>query len=59
MKKNIWGAIYGRVFRTVEDVCETVKKFVDLYNREWRVEIKTFKAAIEIHHDWQENSQAA
>ncbi|SHI82817.1 Integrase core domain-containing protein, partial [Malonomonas rubra DSM 5091] len=52
-------AIYGRVFRTVEDVREAVGAFVDLYNREWRVEKNDFKAPSEIRHDWQENRQAA
>lgn len=52
-------AIYGRVFRNVEDVREAVKSFVDLYNQEWRVEKNAFKTPSEIRHDWQENRQAA
>jgi len=52
-------AIYGHVFRTVEDVREAVGTFVDLYNREWRVEKNAFKAPSEIRHAWQENRQAA
>ena len=41
-------AIYGQIFRTVEDVREAVKTFVDLYNREWRVEKNGFKTPSEI-----------
>ena len=41
-------AIYGRVFRTVEDVREAVKNFVDLYNNEWRVEKNGFRSPDEI-----------
>ncbi|PNU20614.1 IS3 family transposase [Geothermobacter hydrogeniphilus] len=52
-------AIYGRVFRTVEDVREAIKNFVELYNSEWRVEKNAFKAPSEIRQDWQENRQAA
>ena len=52
-------AIYGRVFRTVKDVREAVKNFVELYNREWRVEKNAFKAPSELRQKWQENRQAA
>lgn len=52
-------AIYGRIFRTVEDVREAVKTFVNLYNKEWRVEKNAFKAPSECRQDWQENRQAA
>jgi len=41
-------AIYGRVFRTVEDVREAVKNFVNLYNNEWRVEKNGFRSPNEI-----------
>jgi len=41
-------AIYGRDFRTVEDVREAVKNFVDLYNNEWRVEKNGFRSPNEI-----------
>jgi len=30
--------IYGRVYETVEELRVAVDKFVDLYNREWRIE---------------------
>lgn len=35
-------AIYGRIFRGVEDLRAAVKKFVELYNREWLVEKNGF-----------------
>ena len=52
-------AIYGRVFRSVEDVREAVKKFVDLYNHEWRVEKNAFTAPRETRRNWRDNRQAA
>ena len=52
-------AIYGRIFRTVEDVRKAVKTFVDLYNCEWCVEKNSFKAPSELRQDWQKNRQAA
>jgi transposase InsO family protein len=41
-------AIYGQVFRTVDDVREAVKTFVELYNNEWRVEKNGFRSPDEI-----------
>jgi putative transposase len=41
-------AIYGRVFRTVDDVRQAVKTFVALYNSEWRVEKNGFRSPHEI-----------
>jgi transposase InsO family protein len=41
-------AIYGRVFRTVAEVRDAVKTFVDLYNGEWRVEKNAFRSPDEI-----------
>lgn len=41
-------AIYGRIFRTVEDVREAVENFVDLYNNEWRVEKNGFRSPNEV-----------
>ncbi len=52
-------AIYGRVFRTVEDVRQAVGTFVELYNSQWRVEKNGFKSPKEIRQDWQENRLAA
>lgn len=41
-------AIYGRVFRTVDDVREAVRTFVNLYNSQWRVEKNGFRSPDEI-----------
>jgi len=41
-------AIYGRLFRTVHDVREAVKTFVQLYNSEWRIEKNGFRSPDEI-----------
>jgi transposase InsO family protein len=41
-------AIYGQIFRTVDDVRQAVKTFVDLYNSEWRVEKNGFRSPDEI-----------
>jgi len=30
--------VYGRVYQTVEELRVAVDKFVELYNREWRIE---------------------
>lgn len=30
--------VYGRVYETIEDLRQAVDKFVELYNREWRIE---------------------
>ena len=52
-------AIYGRIFRTVEDVRQTVKTFVERYNSEWRPEKNAFRSPREIRQSWLENHQAA
>lgn len=52
-------AIYGRVFRTVDDVRDAVRTFVDLYNSEWRVEKNAFRSPDEIRQVWLENRLAA
>lgn len=44
-------AIYGRVFRTVEDVRLAVRTFVELYNSQWRVEKNGFKSPQESRRD--------
>ncbi|MHB1400364.1 MAG: IS3 family transposase [Trichloromonadaceae bacterium] len=41
-------AIYGRIFRSVDEVREAMKSFVDLYNSEWRVEKNGFRSPDEI-----------
>ena len=45
-------AIYGRVFRTVEDVRQAVRNFVELYNSQWRVEKNAFKSPQQLRQDW-------
>ncbi len=52
-------AIYGRMFRTVEDVRQAVQNFMELYNSEWRVEKNAFRSPQEIRQNWGGNSQAA
>jgi len=52
-------AIYGRVFRTVEDVRKAVRDFVELYNSQWGVEKNGFKSPMKIRQDWLENRLAA
>ena len=52
-------AIYGRVFRTVEDVRQAVRNFVELYNSQWSVEKNGFKSPMKIRQDWLENRLAA
>ena len=52
-------AIYGRVFRTVEDVRSAVVNFIELYNQEWRVEKNAYTSPSEIRHYWLENQRAA
>ena len=52
-------AIYGRIFRNVDDVRQAVKAFVGLYNSEWRIEKNAFTSPDEIRHIWMENRQAA
>ncbi len=41
-------AIYGHIFRTVDDVRHAAKTFVDLYNSEWRVEKNDMRSSDEI-----------
>jgi putative transposase len=52
-------AIYGRVFRTVEDVRQAVENFVALYNREWRIEKNAFRSPWQVRQHWLENRRAA
>ena len=41
-------AIYGRVFRNVDEVREAVRVFVDNYNREWLVEKNDFLSPLQL-----------
>lgn len=52
-------ALYGRVFRTVEDIRSVVANFIKLYNQEWRVEKNAYTSPNEIRHCWLENQRAA
>lgn len=52
-------AIYGRVFRTMEEVRDAVRTFVELYNSQWGVEKNDFKSPCKIRKDWVETDQAA
>lgn len=43
---------YGRVFRNLQEVREAVKRLVDTYNREWRVEKNGFKSPWQAKDQW-------
>jgi len=45
-------AIYGEVFRTVEDVRQAVATFVENYNAEWRLEKNGFLSPREARETW-------
>jgi transposase InsO family protein len=45
-------AIYGRAFRTIEEVRQAVGKFVEDYNAEWRVEKNGFVSPREAREAW-------
>ncbi len=45
-------AIYGRIFRNVEEVRQAVGAFVELYNAEWRVEKNGFVSPREARQAW-------
>jgi putative transposase len=44
--------IYGRVFQNLQDVRETVRGFVDTYNREWLVEKNGFLSRWQARSQW-------
>ena len=54
-------AIYGRVFRNIEDVRRAVGKFVEEYNAQWRVEKNGFVSPRQARQAWCEalSQQAA
>ena len=41
-------AIYGRVFRTAQEVRQAVGEFIDRYNRDWRVEKNGFLSPLQM-----------
>jgi len=45
-------AIYGRIFRNVEEVRQAVAEFVERYNAEWRVEKNGFVSPGEARQAW-------
>lgn len=45
-------AIYGKVFRTIEEVRRAVARFVENYNAEWRVEKNGFISPREARENW-------
>jgi putative transposase len=45
-------AIYGRIFRTVQDVREAVRDFVELYNDQWLLEKNRGRSPREMRQDW-------
>jgi len=44
--------IYGQVFRTAEEVRQAVGKFIERYNREWRVEKNNFLSPCQMREAW-------
>lgn len=40
--------IYGRTFRTIEEVRQAVAKFVELYNNEWLIEKNGYRSPIQM-----------
>ena len=45
-------AIYGRVFRDVEEVRKAVRVFVDSYNSQWRIEKNRFQSPFQARDAW-------
>jgi transposase InsO family protein len=45
-------ALYGRAFRTLEEVRQAVRAFVERYNREWRIEKNGFRTPNEMRAAW-------
>lgn len=39
--------VYGKIFRNVQELREAVQRFVELYNREWRLEKTGFMSPVE------------
>ena len=45
-------AIHGKIFRSIEDVREAVRKFVEDYNVHWRPEKLDFKTPVEARQEY-------
>ena len=50
--------IYGRTFRTIEEVRQAVAKFVPLYNNEWRLEKNGYLSPIQMREAYYERMAA-
>ena len=46
-------AIYGRVFRNLDDVRAAVAEFVERYNQSWRLEKLAYRTPIETHKEYE------
>lgn len=46
--------VHGRVYRNIEELREAVRRFVELYNREWRIEKRGYLSPLEAReqHDF-------
>jgi putative transposase len=45
-------AVYGRVFRNVQEVREALEKFVTLYNEQWLLEKNRGRSPVQLRQDW-------
>jgi putative transposase len=45
-------AVYGRVFRNVQEVREALNKFVTLYNEQWLLEKNKGRSPSQLRQDW-------
>lgn len=45
-------AVYGRVFRNVQEVREALQKFVTLYNEQWLLEKNKGRSPSQLRQDW-------
>ena len=46
-------AIYGRVFRNLDDVRAAVAEFVERYNQSWRLEKLAYRTPIEAYKEYE------
>jgi hypothetical protein len=44
--------IYGRVFRNLQELREAVRRFVDTYNHEWRLERLSYMSPVEFRNSY-------
>ena len=49
----------GRVFRNIDEVRETVRSFVALYNKQWLLQKLGYKSPLEARHEYQKTVRAA